>query len=141
MPVVSLSTMPTRFLPVISGKGFGIGTMAFRNAANRHPFPVTDSARVTQPLTPLAYAAVRMCEPGVTKESDPSCEPPRTSCPAVNRHVPLAISPISEHSAGVNVVFCDGHGKFLSQEINPFVYAALLTPNGTRFGQSIVDGY
>lgn len=138
-PNVALSTMQTRFLPIISGKGFGLGTMAFRDGANRHPFPVTNAARVVQPLAPLGYADIQLCETGITDLNDPDCEPKRTTCPAVDRHVPLAISPISNHGYGVHVVFCDGHGTFLSRNIDPMVFAALVSSNGSQYGQNAVS--
>ena len=38
--------------------------------------------------------------------------------------------PSSNHSGGVNVVFCDGHTQFLREDIDPDVYARLMTPDG-----------
>lgn len=38
--------------------------------------------------------------------------------------------PSSDHPGGVNVVFCDGHTRFLSQDIDYRVYCLLMTPNG-----------
>jgi prepilin-type N-terminal cleavage/methylation domain-containing protein/prepilin-type processing-associated H-X9-DG protein len=35
--------------------------------------------------------------------------------------------PSSLHKGGVNVVFCDGHSRFLRQNINPLVFAAIMT--------------
>lgn len=40
--------------------------------------------------------------------------------------------PSSEHGAGVNVVFGDGHAKFLSEYIDGAVYAALVSPQGSE---------
>lgn len=37
--------------------------------------------------------------------------------------------PSSRHTGGVNVVFCDGHSRFLSEKIAPWVYCQLLTTN------------
>jgi prepilin-type N-terminal cleavage/methylation domain-containing protein/prepilin-type processing-associated H-X9-DG protein len=37
--------------------------------------------------------------------------------------------PSSQHTGGVNVIYCDGHGAFLSQEIDWTVYKRLLTPS------------
>jgi prepilin-type processing-associated H-X9-DG protein/prepilin-type N-terminal cleavage/methylation domain-containing protein len=42
--------------------------------------------------------------------------------------------PSSFHPGGVNVVFCDGHGRFLSQDVQGAVYAALVSPQGMRLG-------
>lgn len=49
--------------------------------------------------------------------------------------------PSSNHPSGaVNVIFCDGSGKSLTPEMDPAVYARLLTPTGLRYGQAEVDG-
>lgn len=37
--------------------------------------------------------------------------------------------PSSRHIGGVNVAFCDGHTRFLSEKIAPWVYCQLLTSN------------
>src|SRR5258708_7024338 len=34
------------------------------------------------------------------------------------------------HPAGVNVTMCDGHVRFLSQDINYQIYCLLMTPDG-----------
>jgi prepilin-type N-terminal cleavage/methylation domain-containing protein/prepilin-type processing-associated H-X9-DG protein len=40
--------------------------------------------------------------------------------------------PSSRHSGGVNVIFCDGHGSFLSEEVDWTVYKRLLTPSDQK---------
>jgi prepilin-type processing-associated H-X9-DG protein len=40
--------------------------------------------------------------------------------------------PSSFHPAGVNVAFCDGHIVFMSENIEPRVYAMLMTSNSKR---------
>lgn len=40
--------------------------------------------------------------------------------------------PSSRHPGGINVVFCDGHMRFLTQDIDGAVYACLVTPQGSR---------
>ncbi|WP_013630489.1 DUF1559 family PulG-like putative transporter [Rubinisphaera brasiliensis] len=48
--------------------------------------------------------------------------------------------PASNHAGGkVNVVYCDGHTSSLNPNMNQAVYARLMTPNGTRYGQNIVQ--
>ncbi|MDA1178686.1 MAG: DUF1559 domain-containing protein [Planctomycetota bacterium] len=42
----------------------------------------------------------------------------------------LAARPSSRHRDGVNAIFCDGSGRFLSREMNYRVYAHIMTPNG-----------
>ncbi|HET6879936.1 MAG TPA: DUF1559 domain-containing protein [Pirellulales bacterium] len=39
--------------------------------------------------------------------------------------------PSSRHPGGVNVAFCDGHLRFLDQDVDGAVYAWLLTPQGS----------
>lgn len=38
--------------------------------------------------------------------------------------------PSSNHSGGVNVIFCDGHAQFLREDIDYEVYGKLMTPDG-----------
>ena len=40
--------------------------------------------------------------------------------------------PNSNHNGGINVLFCDGSGKFLSDSIDGTVYSKLITPQGSR---------
>lgn len=48
--------------------------------------------------------------------------------------------PSSNHPSGaVNVIFCDGSGKSLSPEIDPAIYARLLTPAGQRYEQAEIE--
>ncbi|HVX11143.1 MAG TPA: DUF1559 domain-containing protein [Pirellulales bacterium] len=42
------------------------------------------------------------------------------------------VHPAANHPGGVNVSFCDGHARFLSQEIDYFVYCLLMTPYGAQ---------
>lgn len=38
--------------------------------------------------------------------------------------------PASRHPQGVNVLFCDGHSRFLNQELDYGVFSLIMTPNG-----------
>lgn len=51
--------------------------------------------------------------------------------------------PSSNHRGGVNVIMCDGSGRFLSEDIDPHVYLRLLTPDGARYGEGEIrqSGY
>lgn len=40
--------------------------------------------------------------------------------------------PSSNHSGGVNVAFCDSHASFLSEDVDPYVYAQLLTASRSQ---------
>lgn len=48
--------------------------------------------------------------------------------------------PSSLHPALVNVIFCDGSGRTVSQSIGDGVYARLLSPNGNVYNQAILSG-
>lgn len=43
--------------------------------------------------------------------------------------------PSSAHAGGVNVILCDGSGRFLSNNIDKAVYVKLVTSNGVAFGE------
>ena len=43
--------------------------------------------------------------------------------------------PSSNHERGVNVIMCDGSGRFLNAQMSPQIYAKLLTPNGVNYGE------
>jgi prepilin-type processing-associated H-X9-DG protein len=45
---------------------------------------------------------------------------------------PRFARPASGHSSGVNVAFCDGHGKLQRDDIDYTVYQQLMTPNGRK---------
>jgi prepilin-type N-terminal cleavage/methylation domain-containing protein len=45
----------------------------------------------------------------------------------------------SHHSGGVVATFCDGHGKFIRDDINYLVYQHLMTPDSQEARQRIVD--
>ena len=46
--------------------------------------------------------------------------------------------PNSLHTGGVNVGFCDGSARFISEDIGLSVYAQLITPAGTRLTSGLV---
>jgi prepilin-type processing-associated H-X9-DG protein len=55
---------------------------------------------------------------------------PPTVAPPVGSASPAGYTyarPSSFHRGGVNVVYCDGHGQFLAQNVNPTVFAAMMT--------------
>ncbi len=47
--------------------------------------------------------------------------------------------PSSNHSGGVNVIFCDGHSQFLREDIDYDVYARLMTPDGKNAMEAGTD--
>ncbi len=44
-------------------------------------------------------------------------------------------APSSLHGDSVNMIYCDGHGGPMSSKIDPYIYASLLTSNGSAYGQ------
>jgi len=48
--------------------------------------------------------------------------------------------PSSNHPSGaVNVIYCDGSGTSLTPQMDPGIYARLLTPAGLKYGQAVDD--
>jgi len=45
--------------------------------------------------------------------------------------------PCSNHTGGINVLFCDGSVKFLSDQIDGLVYSKLITPAGSKLPAGI----
>lgn len=77
----------------------------------------------------------------LTTDADPLTS---TSASRINAHLRLARDgaaprPSSWHRGVVNVLFCDGHGRALSERIEDDVYARLISSNGGDFGQDILD--
>lgn len=74
---------------------------------------------------------------GFVWRPSPSSQPPFKS-PLPSQRIngpsdPLPINnarPSSNHPGGVMVLFCDGHSRFLSEEIDYGVYCLLMTPDG-----------
>ena len=48
--------------------------------------------------------------------------------------------PSSYHDHGVNMAFCDGRVKFVSESLDGRVYANLITPQGTRLTGALAQG-
>ncbi len=77
-----------------------------------------------------------------TTDGDPLLS---TSASRINANLRLAPDgrsprPSSQHPGVVNVVFCDGHSRAISERIDDVVYANLLSSNGGRYGQNILEG-
>lgn len=47
--------------------------------------------------------------------------------------------PSSQHSGGVNVIMCDGSGRFVAENIDKQVYAKLVTSNGVNYGEATLN--
>jgi prepilin-type N-terminal cleavage/methylation domain-containing protein/prepilin-type processing-associated H-X9-DG protein len=44
----------------------------------------------------------------------------------------LYCRPSSHHPGGVNITYCDGRARFISQDISYYVYCLLMSPNGAQ---------
>lgn len=47
--------------------------------------------------------------------------------------------PSSQHAGGVNVIMCDGSGRYLNETVDKGVYIKLLTSNGVTYGEQALD--
>lgn len=47
--------------------------------------------------------------------------------------------PSSNHIGSINTAMCDGSVRTLNEQMDFWIYARLLTPDGARYGQQIVD--
>lgn len=47
--------------------------------------------------------------------------------------------PSSQHAGGVNVIMCDGAGKFLNESMDQIVFTKLMTSNGVSYGEGPLD--
>ena len=61
----------------------------------------------------------------------------------INRNLAAGVGtaprPSSQHANGVNVIFCDGSGRFLSENMDKNTYAKLLTSNGVTYGEQTLN--
>ena len=65
----------------------------------------------------------------------------RINCNVNSSTEGLQPRPSSRHPGVVNTVFCDGSSRTLSQNTNDSIYASLITPAGSRYGQDIVTTF
>ena len=48
-------------------------------------------------------------------------------------------APFGNHGGCVNIIFCDGHGRSIGKGIDQTIYARLVTPEGSQYGQQAFD--
>ncbi len=62
---------------------------------------------------------------------------------AINRNLAAGVGtaprPSSQHANGVNAIFCDGSGRFLSENMDKTTYSKLATSNGVTYGETTLD--
>ncbi len=61
----------------------------------------------------------------------------RGRTPPRNRRDLVHCRPSSNHPGGVVVSFCDGHVRFIAENIDYDVYKQLMTPNGAASGDAV----
>lgn len=47
--------------------------------------------------------------------------------------------PSSQHAGGVNVIMCDGSGRFLNESMDQRTFTMLMTSNGVSYGEQALD--
>jgi prepilin-type N-terminal cleavage/methylation domain-containing protein len=61
----------------------------------------------------------------------------------INRNLSLPMGaaprPSSQHAGGVNVIMCDGAGRFLNESMDQTVYTKLMTSNAVTYGEQALD--
>ena len=125
-----------RYLAPLSSHGFGLSTSSFRNTAGVHVMP-HEGAWVPQPRTRQLYAEEIMTHGRF------DCPPffPEATRRIINSPSLYSVAPASSHIGGVNAAFCDGSVVFLSEDLDPGVYARLLSSAGSRNGQDILSDH
>ena len=86
---------------------------------NSNPEPVTGDSLQSSGVT--IYDQARINRRGDIVASDPLAPT-----------LPYLARPSSQHRRLVNVVYCDSHGKALSEDVDYIVYQQLLTSNGRK---------
>lgn len=51
----------------------------------------------------------------------------------------LVPAPSSNHNGGVSVIWADGRGTMLSEDIDPLIYVRIMTPAGSLYGEQPID--
>lgn len=125
-------TLP--FLAPFASHGFGMSTASFRSSGGDHLMPKY-GLYTGQPVTSvLSFEAVM-----VNGRADCGSLP-QPAGKLINAPSAWNVPPVSRHYGIVSAGFCDGSVVFLSEAIDASVYARLLTPAGTRYGEQIQSG-
>lgn len=120
--------------PWISGHPHDIG-FAVRIGGSAHRIPLAaDSPQGLGGGTPETALQFHSVNGSPVMDLGPSAI--GTPAPEGRRTVPR---PSSHHSDGVvNLFFADGHGRSISPDIDPAVYARLVSSAGERYGQGVL---
>ncbi|MCA9057575.1 MAG: DUF1559 domain-containing protein, partial [Planctomycetaceae bacterium] len=123
-----------RYLGPLSSHGMGMSTAIFRYSANAHVMPKFGAWSVAQRDQELWFESMAA---GHRKDCKPEVEPPPTNR-IINRSSRWYLPPMSAHAGGVNTAFCDGSIHFMSEDIDPTVFALMLSSGGVKYGQRIL---
>jgi prepilin-type processing-associated H-X9-DG protein len=115
---------------VVGNKGFTINTRRFGDASENMVYPHRDPGRVLMP-GPLMFDHIR-CENPANALCACGCDGCKKRCASVR----VLSNASSEHADGLNVVFCDGHARFVSEEMDVQVFALAVSSDGVRWGQA-----
>jgi prepilin-type processing-associated H-X9-DG protein len=80
----------------------------------------------------IVWVALTTPQPGNTRTDQERLNGNSSAIVAFPFDIPAFARPAGTHGGGVNVTFCDGHGDFISDDIDYIVYQQLLTPNGRK---------
>ena len=138
-PVIDLTGTPTIEYE-ISDSSFGVPVNAKSDAA---PYLVSD--RISHPANgvgdPTADSSASkslVLDPKFTSVLTGSLRDGRINTNLDSATEGQRPRPSSNHPRGINVVFVGGNGKFLSEQIDPSLYAQLLSWDGTGKGQATI---
>jgi prepilin-type N-terminal cleavage/methylation domain-containing protein/prepilin-type processing-associated H-X9-DG protein len=125
------------------------GTAPVTNWACPHPnymgFIVSDTVFTSgTSLTPVTVSGLQSDGPGwvLANTKNSSYASGVSAMEAINYGTNLSDKgtfpfPLSNHNNGINVLFCDGSLKFLSDTIDGTVYSKLVTPQGSKLPGNI----
>ncbi|MBT5019194.1 MAG: DUF1559 domain-containing protein, partial [Planctomicrobium sp.] len=83
-------------------------------------------------------------QPHVTTVLPSAAGPPVVELGSINSRLGISTAgqsprPSSLHTSSVNVIFGDGSGRNISENIDQTVYVSLVSSNGNRYGQRILS--
>lgn len=85
--------------------------------------------------TTVAAATTTSTASGLSADAGTGCGSGGSASSTTTSTTTTVPRPSSQHAGGVNVIMVDGSGRFLSETINAYVYARLVTSNGVSNGE------
>jgi len=114
--------------------GFGVCVPVGTSGTDHYaPLQLDFSSTITKELSTYSVESARESTTGIETLAT-------TERSLINRNrdnMPgTAPRPSSNHVEGVNGLFCDGSGRFISEKIDKSIYLKLLTSDGVTYGES-----